>query len=356
LVLSIGETNAAYNQFTLPLVDHQDITICTYFKSAFKPSDKITLFEGDNTITGFLRVLNAALAAKRYDVVHTHSSHVGLFFLIATLFRSLKDTPPAVLTLHSSFPNYKLKHKALLIPVFVASRKLICCSRASYDSVPGLYRWLARDKLCMIRNGVNLNRIDETLQREPRLSKHNQFTVVSVGRLIDVKNPLLLLEAFRNSGDSNSRLIFVGEGDLRDGLSKQIREFDAQDRIKLTGVMPREEVYRYLVRSDVFVSTSTVEGMPMAVLEAMACRCPVVLSDIPAHREIAEGVDFIPLLEPNDVKGFAEQIQRFRRMSGDEIAEIGERCRQLVEQQFDLKSMLDAYTAKYTEICRGCRG
>lgn len=350
LVLSIGETNAAYNQFSLPLVDRHDITICTYFRSAFKPTDEITLFEGDNTLGGFFRVLSAALKEKTYDIVHTHSSHVGVFHLLATLFKTRKRTPPVVFTLHNSFSAYKARHKLLLVPVFLFSDKIVCCSQASYGSVPRLYRWLARNRLCKVSNGVNLDRVDEVLQRMPPVGQSDEFAIVTVGRLIEVKNPFVLLAAAVKSDVGDTRLIFVGEGNLRDSLSAKIRENGFHERVEFTGLIPREEVYRHLASSDLFVSTSRVEGMPVAVLEAMACRRPVVLSDIPSHREIAEDVDFIPLVDPDDTAGFVKQIQRFGKMSVEERTEIGRRCRELVEQKFSLRSMHEAYNAAYSEV------
>jgi glycosyltransferase involved in cell wall biosynthesis len=82
----------------------------------------------------------------------------------------------------------------------------------------------------------------------------------------------------------------------------------------------------------------------------MACRCPVILSDIPPHREIAEGVDFIPLIQPDDVAGFAREIRRFREMSPVERAGIGGKCRKLVEEQFSLEAMHTGYEVIYTQI------
>ena len=77
IVLSIGETNNTYNEHCLPLVEERDITICTYFRSKIIPPTPITLFDGNNTVRGFLRNLTAALNEKEYDIIHAHSPHVG---------------------------------------------------------------------------------------------------------------------------------------------------------------------------------------------------------------------------------------------------------------------------------------
>jgi hypothetical protein len=61
VVLSIGETNATYNEHCLPLADKRDITICTYFQSEITPPPKITMFAGDGTLMGFFRILKVAL-------------------------------------------------------------------------------------------------------------------------------------------------------------------------------------------------------------------------------------------------------------------------------------------------------
>lgn len=81
----------------------------------------------------------------------------------------------------------------------------------------------------------------------------------------------------------------------------------------------------------------------------MACRCPVVLSDIPPHREIADGARFIPLAHQDDAAGFARELATLRDMPAREREEIGERCRRLVEERFSLRKMLDEYHAVHKE-------
>lgn len=351
LVLSIGDTSAPYNQFSLAMLKEQDITICTYFKSKITSPKEITLFEGDGSLTGFFRALKAALNRQEHDIVHAHTPHVGFLFLVATFCRSRKSIPTTIYTVHSSFPNYKkLRHKLLLIPVFALFQRVVCCSHASLESVPKLYRWFADDRLCVVRNGVDIDRIDRIVGNKRKYHDNGRFNVTTVGRLIEVKNPLATLYAFQNGADSTCRLVVIGDGCLRRLLLSESKAMGILKQVEMTGLISREEVYRNLFNADLLVSTSRVEGLPIAVLEAMACRCPVLLSDIPSHRELADGADFIPLISGNDIAGFAREIKRFMRMSLGEKADIGQRCRKLVEDRFSLAVMHQLYKKLYAQL------
>ena len=111
-----------------------------------------------------------------------------------------------------------------------------------------------------------------------------------------MKDPYVVVDAFKHGAGRHASLAFIGEGGLRGSLNKYIEASGVDDRITLTGLIDRDAVFTRCAQADLFVSASYGEGLPVAVLEAMAARCPVVLSDIPPHREIAEGVDFIPLV------------------------------------------------------------
>jgi glycosyltransferase involved in cell wall biosynthesis len=350
VVLSIGETSGPYNEHCLALADSRDITLCSLFKSDLTPPRQITFFQGNSSVLGFFPTLKAALTAKEYDIIHLHSPHVGLLFLVANLFLLGRFMPRAVYTVQNSYQNYKFRNKLLLLPIFAFFRRVACCSHASSESFPVFYRWLAGDRLCTVQNGPDLDRIDRIIDSNPEKPQTEHFTVASVGRLISIKNPLTVLSAFQQGGDQASRLVFIGEGDWRDSLMRETQARDLGAQVELTGLIPRERVFAHLLNADVCVSASRGEGLPFAVLEAMACRCPVILSDIEPHREIAAGADFIPLIHPDDVNGFAWEIQRLREMPAAQRAAIGEQCRKLVEDRFSLAAMHRQYEAIYAQL------
>ena len=350
-MLAITETSAPYNEHCLTWADKRDISICTYFRSDITPPKTISLFGGNGSLTGFFCVLKAALEAKEYDIIHTHSPHVGLLFLASALFGHQKFASSAVATVHDSYPNFKLRNRLMLIPVFASFQRVVCCGQASFASFPALFKWLAGDRLCAVQNGLDIARVDRiAANTRQRPHKASDFTVIAISRLVDKKNPFSVLTAFQQSTDQTSRFVYIGDGPLRNPILSKSRELGLEKQIELTGLIPRENVFKRLFSADLFISTSRGEGLPVAVLEAMACGCPVLLSDIPPHREVAKGVDFIPFIQPEDVAGFAREIKKFREMSVTERTEIGQKCRKLVEERFSLPAMHAGYAEVYAQI------
>lgn len=351
VVLSIGETNTTYNEHCLPMVEKRDIAIVTYFRSKITPPKTIQLFEGDDSFSGFFRTLKTALNAKEFDIIHAHSPHVALLFLIASLFGPRRWLASSIVTVHDSYQDFKLRNKLLFIPVFATFRRVVCCSQASYQSFPRFYKWLAGKRLTFVQNGVDITRVDATLAKTaPRQAQRKGFTTVGVSRLIEVKNPFTVLSAFQQGTEPSSRMVYIGDGALRPELIEKSNALGLDGRVTFTGLIPREKVFENLLNADVYISASRGEGLPIAVLEAMACRCPVILSDIQPHREIASGVDFIPLVDPDDVQGFAREIRRFQNMPESERCEIGLRCRRLVEERLSLEAMHTRYNEVYAQI------
>lgn len=350
IILALKPTNGQYNEHCLPLMDERDITICTYFKSDIMPPDQITLFDGDNTLMGFFRTLRSALAKRQYDIIHVHTPHAGVLLLLTLLLTGLykKLIPSTVHTVQNSYENFKLRNQLLFIPSFAFFRYMVFCSNASYESFPAFFKWLAGNRMRVVQNAVDLERINR-LTENKSMAQNDTFTIATVG-MIEIKNPLAVLDAFYQADSHASKLVFLGDGTMRPKLTQKIASLGLQKQVELTGMVPRDKVFQYFALADLFVSASRGEGLPVAVMEAMACRRPVILSDIAPHREIVKDVDFIPLINADDVAGFASEIKKYREMSLSERATLGEKCRKLIEEQFSLPVMHGGYAVIYSEI------
>lgn len=353
LILMLGETNSQYNEHCLPMLGARELTLVTYHAPRLTPPPQIALFAGDGTVRGFLRALRAALDAGRYDVIHGHApeSAAMLVFALVLWGRIRRLRPSLAYTVHDSFYDYSLRNQALMLVTLRAFRRVVFCSRAAYDSFPGPWRWLVRDRWRVVQNGADFDRVDRVLAASPPPDR-DAFTVISVGRLEKVKDPLTVLDAFASGAGPEDRLVFVGAGAQAAALEARSRALGVQDRVELTGLIPRDEVFRRCAAADLLVSTSHGEGLPVAVMEVMAAGCPAVLSDIPPHRELLEGTDVVPLVPIGDVEGFAREIRRFRDMPAENRLEVARRGREHVTTRFPLSAMHAGYDEVYAELVR----
>lgn len=347
LHLEVGQQSEA-NQFLYP--SRHKVDVATYFPCRIEFPDRIRLFDGDGSFGGFKRALRAAEEAGPYDVVHAHGPIDGMLYWWFCHARG-RRLGRTVYGAHHSFTNSNLKkrNRVLSYGTFALFERVVCVSAASLASFPPRFHRLARGRLSVVCNGVDLTRLDETVARMEKTQDEGGFNVASVGRLIDIKNPFALLEAFSGLDDETARLTYAGNGALEQELRTRA-EKDA--RVTIAGELAREDVFRLLYgQADVYVSASRGEGMPMAPLEAMASGCPVILSDIAPHREIAEGTDFIPLFAPDDTETLASELARYRRMAPDLRREIGAKCRTVVEDRFSLQGMHEGYDRVYYDLC-----
>ena len=349
VIFSAGPTSSQLNEHCLPLARDHRITVCSFHPATAVVPDEIALYEGDGTLRGFLRALDGAMTLE-HDVVHVHGQPLGAVLLLRNLLRR-QPMRGSVFTIHNSYRNYRLRDRLLLYPILARFPHVVACSEAVVGSLPPSLRRLGGDRLSAVPNGVDIQRVDAIVGRGGRRSGDGRFTVVSAGRLIGRKDPLTVVGAFRALRDAD--LAFVGAGELESGVRAAGADLGAGSRIHITGLVGRDEVYRRFRDADVFISCSRGEGLPVAVLEAMACRLPVVLSDIPPHREVAEGLEVVPLVPPGDVDAFAEALTALAALDPAERVAVGERCRRHVEERFGLSAMHAGYARVYAEAVRG---
>jgi len=144
------------------------------------------------------------------------------------------------------------------------------------------------------------------LGREDTGLEPDDDVILYVGRFSPEKN-LEVLVAALEVALSRPRTVAVlcGEGPLRATVERWLRERGIADRVRLLGYAPA--VWGWMKRAAVLVSPSIFEGRPNVVLEAMACGCPLVASDIPAHREFLDDGSAL-LVKPDLPTALADAI------------------------------------------------
>jgi len=349
VIVRAGETNSQYNEHCLPVMHERSITVCSLFPADVAAPSALRLVEGDGTTWGCFRALRRALALGPYDVVHAHAPASGMLTL-ATYLLTFRSRRNLVFTVHNSWTNFRRRNRLFLYLIVALFPTVVACGRSVRDSLPQTLRTVFGGRICVVPNGVDLARVDRCRGDDAPGIGTPGLDVVSVGRLIRIKDPRAVLDAFARAAGPHDRLVFVGDGDLRKRLADAVGKLRLTDRVLLTGVVQRDEVYQLIARSDVFVSASRGEGLPVSVLEAMACKCPVILSDIPPHREIARLVRGIPLVRPGDVTGLSDAITRFTATSTRSRRRLGASLRRCVEEHFSVRSMNDGYGAVYRDL------
>lgn len=188
-----------------------------------------------------------------------------------------------------------------------------------------------KDKITNIYLGVdkNIRNVSNVEKRESARKKYNlpDSFILFVGNLETRKNILTLLKAFSkliHEQGFNHQLVLVGKpGFGFELINNFIEENNLFDRIKLIGWVDEGDLYTIYSLADLFVFPSFYEGFGLPIIEAMKCKLPVLLSDIPTNHEIAQNA--ANYFQTSDEDDLARQILKLLNDSQrkDELIEKG---------------------------------
>lgn len=173
------------------------------------------------------------------------------------------------------------------------------------------------------KSKIIYNAVKEDFYRIER--KPNRGEIVTCGRLTEQKNHAMLISAFAEvvKRYPYATLKIYGEGTLRDTLQQQINAAGIQDRAFLMGAT--DIVGKALETADLFVLSSDYEGMPNALMEAMAVGIPCISTDCPCGgpRDLFGETLSGQLISVNDTDALKKAVQTFLNMSEHEKEQIG---------------------------------
>jgi glycosyltransferase involved in cell wall biosynthesis len=295
--------------------------------------------------------LRRAIRSRRgsYDVVHAYDVYYGL--PAAYLAKAI----PRLVCLGAD-PVLEMRRRYGVLGGAAVRMSLSLMLRDSWvvANSNDLARRFQRFHPLMIPNGVAIPTSLPPKEEARRvLDLADGPLLLYVGKVIPVKRLEWLLEALRVLRDVQA--VVVGDtheehyGD-RYFLSLASRYADVMPRVRFTGEVPWSRVPTYLAAADVFGFPSSFEGMPNAVMEAMAAALPIVVSDIPAHRQLVE--DGTTGFLAADGPAFANAIGR---LLADPILrrEVGNRARAYVRAKLSLAASAAQYRALYERMVSG---
>ena len=217
------------------------------------------------------------------DVVQSWLTQMDVLAATAT---RLTGTP-WVLSERSSGPFYRFSFKNLARAWLARDADAVVANSAGGDDY-WRTRLPAKVPRHVVSNGLSLSEIEGTQPVAPEaIGLAPGFKMVlHVGRLSPEKNIPVLVGALAAASARVPMVAYLcGDGTHEADARRLLARGGRTDNIRLLGYRP--DVLSLMKRADVLVSLSRFEGHPNGVLEAAACGCPLVLSDIPAHREIA---------------------------------------------------------------------
>lgn len=257
------------------------------------------------------------LRRERPQALLSALSHANIVAICAGFFArtgtrivvSERATLSAILEVASS-ARQRLLPK-LMRWLYPAADRVVAVSQGVADDLAAVLG-LARDRIAVIYNPVVtaglLQRSREPLRHRWFSAKDGPPVVLAVGRLGAEKDFATLIRAFAKlRAQRDARLVILGEGELRDELSRLVHRLGLHEDVELPGFAANP--FAFMRHASLFVLSSRTEGLPGVLIEAMACGAPVVSTECPSGpAEILENGKWGTLVPVGNVEALAEAM------------------------------------------------
>lgn len=287
---------------------------------------------------------------KNYEIVHCHSPIGGIIARLACR-KARKKGAKVIYTAHGFhfFKGAPIKNWLIYYTAERITAKftdlLITINKEDYENaqkfnventeyVPGI--GIDVDKIKNVK-------IDRSKKRSEFNLNEDDFVLFTAGQLSKRKNHEVVIKALAKIENKSVKLLICGLGELEKYLKELISDLGLENRVILAGY--RKDVIEQLNAADCFVFPSFQEGLPVALMESMAAGLPIVCSNIRGNVDLIEHEINGFLVNPEDVNGFAESIQKVLSEKKMQI-DMGNRNLELVkkyDRQNIMRKMHDIY-------------
>jgi colanic acid/amylovoran biosynthesis glycosyltransferase len=283
----------------------------------------------------FFKSVSIAYDLKSSDTALIHSHFAWLSGAAAMVASELTGIPFTV-TAHA----YDIYTSNDLLPVVARSAaRVITISRYNREKILELCPDLVPAAIEVIHCGIDL---DLFLQTNGNHTGGQPLRILSVGSLIGKKGHAYLIQACKELQQRGLKYscTIIGKGSDEEHLQQLIRDLGVEERVALAGARRRDEVLEAYRRSSVFVLAAVVtsdgdrDGIPVALMEAMAMGLPVISTPVSGIPELVRDEETGRLVPERDPVALAEAIISIAEE--DSRRQFGANARTLVEQEFDL--------------------
>ncbi len=289
------------------------------------------------------RKLHARLSATQADIVHIHNPVEDYAYGLAA-GRWRRGTK-VVMTLHAVAlferfgPRFQLRFRMMTM---VMDRLILVCDEFG-DLVTRRFH-VAPKRLAVVENGID---VSPYLTIPPRQAGQD-VVFGAVGRMTDVKNHRLLIEAFAraHARHPDIRLRLLGSGPLEATLKELAVDLGTGDAVQFDGF--DHDVAGFLSGLDVFVLPSKSEGLPLSLLEAIASGLPVVGTDVGGVRSVVERTGAGWVCAPDDIDAMTSAMLAAR--AGPDRRQRAEAARKVAADYYSTDRMTDDYERVYRSL------
>jgi glycosyltransferase involved in cell wall biosynthesis len=295
--------------------------------------------------------LLAYLLRNEVDVVQVHIADMPM---VPAFLLSKIANKPYVVTCHGS--DIRILQRNTFVKFFWEimlknASKVVSISKEIKDILVNEYG-LPSQSIKIITNGYDEEWVKRHLVETSNSASRENLSLVFVGSLRKVKDPLNLIEVFKIVSErvKNVNLQIVGEGPLRQAVERKIEEYGLQDRVTLHGEVTHQRALEILASSAIYVLTSVEEAQSISLIEAMALGKPVVATSVGGVPEIVlDGMN--GLLTPPRLPGrMAQLIEQLLRDPA--LAENLGKAAAASVKDFSWNNIALEYLNIYRQVCR----
>jgi glycosyltransferase involved in cell wall biosynthesis len=292
------------------------------------------------------------LRRQRVDLIQAHQ-YTPFFYAAAA--RLLAPGPAILFMEHGRhFPDYPKPKRKVANRVLLSRRDRVVAVGNAVRGALVANDGFPRQRIDVIYNGIDLGPF--AMPQEDRRSIRRElgfadsdFVILQVARLDYLKDHATAIRTMAElvPQQPNARLGLVGEGPELDAIQEQVRQHRLEPYIRFLGL--RKDVARLLPSADLFLLTSISEGIPLTVIEAMACGLPVVATSVGGMAEVVEN-GVTGWLSPAGAE--KELAARILALAGDAQARarMGREGRRRALDQFSENQMHAGYRRVYLEM------